>query len=487
MRDPAGLFDPVYLSREIAEIERLAGGPLMEKAGLAVAKFAAERAGSVLVLAGPGNNGGDAFVAARHLKSGWVDVTLVFLGDEKKLPHDAALAYGAWVDSGGICLDRIPDDTKWDLAIDGLFGTGLKRPVSGACFDVIEKLNALGVPVFSIDMPSGICADTGNILGTAVIAAHTLTFIALKPGLLTSDGLDHCGEVRLDPLGLSPLVLKSPGGWLSNSTILQASFKKRPRNSHKGLFGSTAVIGGAKGMTGAALLAARAALKLGSGKVFIGLSGDFQVDFFQPEIMVRDAEGLMESSSLVVGPGLGKSQWAENMLGMALESASPLVIDADALNLIASNRELRETLVSRKGGAVLTPHPAEAARLMGCATGDVQGDRILAAKSMAERFGCPVVLKGAGSVCAFPEGGWVINATGNPGLAQAGMGDVLSGMIGAFLAQGLSLEDAMVSAVHLHGAAADWLVGRGIGPAGMTASEVIDAARRVLNGNRQNS
>ena len=482
MRDLADLFEPVYSASEIGEIENLAAGSLMERAGLAVAEFSAEEAkgNRALVLAGPGNNGGDAFVAARHLKSWGFDVALVFVGEESRLPRDAAQAYRAWIDSGGACLFALSEEKKWDFAVDGLFGTGLKRPVSDEYRDLIGKLNSLGLPVFSIDVPSGIGSDTGKILGTAVNAAHTLTFIGLKPGLLTSDGVDHCGKIHLDKLGLSPIALKAPGGFLSNSKILRASFGKRPRNSHKGMFGSTAVIGGAKGMLGAAILAARAALKLGSGRVIMAC--DVPLDLVQPEIMVGDIEALMDSSTIVVGPGLGKSQWAMDMLRKAIDSEKSLVIDADALNLIASSQTLQQSLASRKGAAILTPHPAEAGRLLGCTAKEVQEDRVGCAKEISSRFGCPVVLKGAGSLCAFPDGYWVINASGNPGLAQAGMGDVLSGMIGAFLSQGLAPDRALLCAVHLHGAAADSLAGKGIGPIGMAASELIEEARALLNG-----
>ena len=483
MRDLSEIFEPVCSRREIETIEKLLDAPLMERAGLAAAQFVRDRiaAGKVLVLAGPGNNGGDAFVAARHLKSWWIDVTLVFTGDSQKLPVDAALAYRAWLGCGGICHPAIPRQGKWDLVIDGLFGTGLKRPLANGYKVMVDAVNALGIPILSLDMPSGVDSDTGAVPGVAVKAAHTLTFIALKPGLLTSDGLDHCGSVHLDALGLDTPALRQVQGWVSNSKIIAASFRRRPRNSHKGTFGSTAIIGGSKGMLGAALLAARAALKLGSGKVFLRALDDFEVDPVQPEIMMRDAAEAMEASTFVIGPGLGKSEAARRLVERALLSKSALVIDADALNLIAQDAKLQQALIGRAGIAVLTPHPAEAARLMGCSIPEIQKDRIAAATGLVRKFGCPIVLKGAGSICAFLDGKWVINASGNPGLAQAGMGDVLSGMMGAFLSQGLFLEDALLCAVYLHGAAAENLSLAGVGPMGMTASELIDASRALLN------
>lgn len=484
MRDLSTIFEPVYFREQIREIEAAASGSLMERAGASVAEFARELIPGrrVLVLAGPGNNGGDAFVAARHLKSWWFEVTLVFSGDPERQPVEAAKTRLAWLESGGDCLSEIPAGGKWDLAIDGLFGTGLTRPLSSAYLNMVGALNALDLPVIAIDIPSGIDADTGSLFGAAVVATHTLTFIAFKPGLLTSSGLDYSGQVRLDPLGVYPGSSMRAQGWRVNAKILDASFKRRPRNSHKGSFGITAVIGGSRGMLGAALLAGRAALKLGSGKVILG-TGDLAVDPVQPEIMIRDPLGGITdgASCIVIGPGLGKSEAARTQVHLALCSDIPLIIDADALNLISNDPELQLCLTSRSAAGILTPHPLEAARLSGCATSAIQNDRVNAAKHLAEKFGCFVVLKGAGSICAFPDGTWVINTSGNPGMATAGMGDVLSGMIGAFLSQGLEPERALLCAVYLHGAAADSMAECGKGPIGMSASEVIDEARVLLN------
>lgn len=481
MRDLSDFFDPVYLRRQIGEIERLAAAPLMERAGRFAAEFVRDgSAESVLVLAGPGNNGGDAFACARLLKSWWMRVDVVFTGEAEKLPEDAACAYRAWVDSGGTCTGDLPEG-RWDLVVDGLFGTGLNRPLSESYGKLVDRVNAMGIPVVSIDMPSGVDADTGVVLGRAIRADHTLTFIGMKPGLLTGDGLDHCGMVHLDRLGLFPLAMLKPQGWMSNLAVLSA-LERRPRNSHKGTFGSVAVIGGSKGMVGAGLLSARSALRLGSGKVFLGTDA-VQVDFMQPEIMVRDASELirMGANAIVVGPGLGKSENSRHLVEAALGSACALVIDADALGLLAEDAALREKLANRRGISVLTPHPLEAARLMQVPVSEIQKDRIASAMRIARTFGCPALLKGAGSISAFPDGTWVINASGNAGLAQAGTGDVLSGMIAAFIAQGLAAPDALLCAVHLHGAAAEKLAEEGGGPVGMSASDTIDAARRLLN------
>lgn len=270
------------------------------------------------------------------------------------------------------------------------------------------------------------------------------------------------------------------------ATLLPAP---RPADSHKGLFGSVGIIGGASGMLGAAFLAGTAALKLGAGRVYLGLidhsmTGAPEMDSEQPELMLRPVHELFKLdhlSCLVVGPGLGMSVDAAFWLACALESALPIVLDADALNLIATQPRLAKLLRTRKAATLLTPHAAEAARLLGTDTATIQNDRMTAATDLAQRFNCLVVLKGAGSICMLPDGECFINTSGNPGLSSAGTGDVLSGIIGAFLAQGLSAENALLLAVHLHGAAADALREQQGGQLGMTASEITDAARSLLN------
>ena len=462
---------------------------LMEHAGLAAAELARELLhdqSSVLILAGPGNNGGDALVAARHLKSWWFKVDVVFTGSPDKLPPDAARALQAWLDAGGTLLEDIPQQSMWGLAIDGLFGIGLARELDERHLRLVKQLNRAELPVLALDIPSGLDSDTGQRLGAAVRATHTLTFIALKPGLFTAYGPDYAGEVHLDTLDIDPTLFATPKGALLQRRQVASALKPRPRNSHKGMLGSVGIIGGAASMCGAALLAGRAALSLGSGRVYVGLLAPDApaVDVLQPELMLRTPEQLFEVdglSCLVVGPGLGQSAQALQLLRRALETELPLILDADALNLIGANPDLVPLLRSRKAGTIATPHPAEAARLLGCSTHDVQQDRVGSALVLATRFNSLLVLKGAGSICAAPDETWHINPTGNAGLSSAGMGDVLSGMLGALLAQRLGLTEAMLLAVYLHGAAADELVAQGIGPIGMTASEVIAAARALLN------
>jgi hydroxyethylthiazole kinase-like uncharacterized protein yjeF len=486
--------DPVFSTGEIRQIEQSERSrsllpDLMERAGLAAAELARallrEKEKRILLFAGPGNNGGDALVAARHLKKWWLDVAVVFTGDESKLPADAKAALKAWRDSGGQLLGDVPPGYRPDLIVDGLFGIGLQRPLEGRYAGLIDWINASGSRVLALDIPSGLNADTGSILGHAVRARHTITFIGLKPGLLTLDGPDHAGAVHVDGLGLELPERTTPGGWLIPASLLGKVLVPRPRNTHKGSFGTAGIIGGAPGMTGAVLLAGRAALKLGAGKVRLGLLADSPgVDPEQPELMLRPAQDLLrmpELTCIACGPGLGQSQAAGHALAAVIEHPAPLVLDADALNLLATDAVLQKALQARRSPSLLTPHPAEAARLLGNTTREIQANRIAAALELSTRFNASVVLKGNGSICALSGGNWYVNATGNPGMASAGMGDVLTGILTALLAQGAEPGLALLAAVWLHGAAADQLEQGGIGPVGMTASEVIDAARRILN------
>ncbi|HSQ03028.1 MAG TPA: NAD(P)H-hydrate dehydratase, partial [Burkholderiales bacterium] len=315
---------------------------------------------------------------------------------------------------------------------------------------------------------------------------HTVTFIGLKPGLLTLDGPDHCGTLHVADLAIDAAGLLPPHGSIIGQALLRDAVRPRALNTHKGDFGSVGIVGGATGMVGAALLAGRAALKAGAGRVYLGLlaAGAPAVDFVQPELMLRASDevlALQHLTALAVGPGLGQNEAALSVLSRALESTVPLVIDADGLNLIGARNGLKQTLQARKAPTVLTPHPAEAARLLGCRTDEVQGDRLAAALRLASSLCCGVVLKGAGSICAWPDGTWAINDSGNPGMASAGMGDVLTGLIAALLAQGCDARTALAAGVHLHGAAADDLVAQGHGPVGLTAGELVDAARSLIN------
>ncbi len=491
---------PIYTTAAMRRLEALAAGgalTLMERAGAAAAEAArrmcGEKSRSILVVAGPGNNGGDAFEAAARLKGEFFRVTVVFAGERGKLPKDAQAALGKWESAGGTLLADIPREAHFDLVIDGLFGIGLTRPLAGAYAALVGRMNALGAPILSLDIPSGINADTGAVMGCAVRATRTVTFIAHKPGPLMLDGPDHCGELSLDSLGKTqPELLIEPEGRLLDAAILDGVPAPRPKNFHKGRAGSVGVLGGGAGMVGAAVIAARAALKCGAGRVYVGLLTPRPpyLDYVQPELMLRKPAELLASDLvdvLIAGPGMGVAAPGPKLLGSALKTEAALVLDADALNLIAANRRLGAVLAKRTRPSVLTPHPGEAARLLGRTTEQVQADRLAAARAIAHNFRSFTVLKGNGSIIAEPGGKFWINPSGNSGMASAGMGDALSGMVAALCAQGAAPLQALLAGTYLHGAAADALVAAGAGPVGITASEVIEAARRLINRPRRSS
>ena len=484
---------PLYRSTTLRQIEaQHREEPLMQRAGAAAADWAGELAranGPVLVLAGPGNNGGDAFEAARLLKQRFFEVCVVSAADPARMPVDAAAARQRFCDAGGATVDKIPSGPRWSLIVDGLFGIGLARPPEGRYAEWIATANVLAerdhCPVLALDCPSGLNADTGEALGRPIRASHTITFIAAKPGLLTAEGPDHCGETRVAPLDLDPPAELAPDGRQLAQGDFLSLLKARRRNSHKGTFGNAGILGGAPSMVGAAFLAARAALKLGAGRVYAALLDPQapSLDPLQPELMLRRPAGLLQTplTALACGPGLGVSLEASELLETALGIKSALLLDADALNLVASERNLQAALASRHAPALLTPHPAEAARLLESNLIEIQADRIAAACEIAARYRCHVALKGAGTVIAAADGRWWINSTGNPGMATAGMGDVLSGIVVALLAQGWPPLPALLAGVHLHGAAADRLVADGVGPIGLMAGEIIDPARQLFN------
>ena len=482
----------LYSVAEVRAIERAAlaaapAGALMRRAGAAASDLAARLlpgGGRALALAGPGNNGGDAMEAAALLAGqGW-QVTIDFRGDPAVLSADAADALRR-AQASAARFGQADMTAGWDLVLDGLFGIGLTRPIAGDLAELVHAVNHLRCPVLALDVPSGLDADTGAIVGpdgVAVRASHTLTFIADKTGLHTADGCDHAGLVEVASLDVDPALYPPPAAWLAGLDLFAAELRPRRQNSHKGSFGDVAILGGAQGMSGAAILAARTAALSGAGRVHAGFLADPPAyDAPHPEIMCRRAADLdLEHAALVVGPGLGSSGQARSMLSQVLAGAGPLVLDADALNMIAAGVDLRNALCHR-AGALLTPHPLEAARLLGCSAVQVQADRLAAARRLAADFGAVVVLKGAGSVIARPDGLVVINVTGSPALATAGTGDVLAGLCGSLLAQHWPAWEAALAAVWLHGAAADLLVDQGVGPVGLVASDLPRAVRSCLN------
>jgi hydroxyethylthiazole kinase-like uncharacterized protein yjeF len=431
---------------------------LMERAGAAAAELAGMLASDsgepVLILAGPGNNGGDALVVARRLRAQGFRVDVVSRADPARLPPDAAHAWAAWRENDGTLMTDIPPSQRYSLVIDGLFGVGLRRDITGEDAHWIAQANALNCPKLALDVPSGLDADSGRVCGCALRADHTLTFLGLKPGLFTADGPDYAGELHLDTLGVDPAALPATPGIALTQLESRHRLPPRARNSHKGQFGHVGIIGGSTGMVGACLIAGRAALQQGAGSVTVGtLDERVVVDYGEPRLMFALPENLLAArlSGLAIGPGLGQSTRARALLETALAAPCSLVLDADALNLLAGDPELARQAARRNHPTLLTPHPGEAARLLGLGIADIQADRIGAAHRLGTQFNAHVALKGAGTVIAHPDGRYAVNTSGGPWLAQAGSGDRLTGMLVALLGQGMAARDALEAAVWLHG------------------------------------
>nr|WP_295778349.1 NAD(P)H-hydrate dehydratase [Rhodoferax sp.] len=448
---------PLFANAQTREAEtshalQLPPYELMRRAGLAVAKFAvaiAPHAKTIWIACGPGNNGGDGYEAAMRLKLWGKYPVVTCLGDSSNMPADAAAARKMASDAGVVFSEAVPP--QYDICIDALFGIGRVRPWDERGADWVQRINAGAVPTVSIDLPSGLDADTGATHGLHVKADYTLSLLTLKPGLFTADGRAASGEIWFNNLGID-----EPEGACARLNNAH-TIPPRAHNTHKGSYGDVCIVGGSGGMTGAALLAARAALQGGAGRVYVGLLGStaMQLDICQPELMFR-ALSEMAYENMTVVAGCGGGDAIVTQLSVLLTQSARLVLDADALNAIAKDVALQNLLTARpKQTTVLTPHPLEAARLMNLSTADIQANRLRIAQAMADRFACTVVLKGSGTVIAAPDVLPHINTTGNARLATAGAGDVLAGLIGARLAAG---RDAFFSAgesVFRHGKVAD--------------------------------
>lgn len=507
---------PLLTTRDIRAVEIAASDTnpqpgLMQRAGAAAATWVRELTGErpdpVLILVGPGNNGGDALVCARELMALGYGCVCVGQPANDKTPADARAAHAAFLAAGGMLKADIPDGAaqahgyRFSLIIDGLFGIGLNQPITAPYAEWVEAANSLSllddIPLLALDIASGLNGDTGVAQDLCITATHTLTYIANKPGLLTGDGPDHSGQVEICDLDIPAALFAaaeaasnvSACGAINHPELWADDLPQRQLNANKGDAGSAGLLGGAPSMAGALILAARSALHAGAGRVYAAALGGSQagaptLDPLQPEIMFRDPASLREAplTALGVGPGLGRSAVSRAVLASALDFDGPLVLDADALVLLPT---LSEQLRERHTPTLLTPHPGEAAVLLDTDIPTVEADRIKAARDIADQYTATVVLKGCGSIIATPDGRWWINTTGNPGMASAGMGDVLTGLTTALLAQGMSPEQALCAAVWLHGAAADVCVESAnlpkLGPLGLTASEVILAIRSLLN------
>ncbi|MFK7963223.1 MAG: NAD(P)H-hydrate dehydratase [Burkholderiaceae bacterium] len=472
------------------ETRALAGadaGELMYRAASALAAMAESLLiaqpvqTSVTALIGPGNNGGDALLALMMLEAGGYQINACSLGQAPNEGTDAHAVWARFQAQGGtfIPIEGLPDllpalsggatrGRHASLLIDGMFGIGLRRPLEGGAARTAQLTHRLDSPLIAVDVPSGINCDTGAIVGgargAAVKASHTITLIGNKPGLYTGPGRAHAGQVSVNTLGIAT---PAPSGLFIDQSWVATRLRKRQTNSHKGSFGSVGVLGGAPAMPGAALLAARAAQATGAGKVTIMSPVASVFDPGSPQLMSGQLERpadldahVARISCLVAGCGLGTDQLASSLLARALVAPIPAVIDADALNLVAgqgAKSDLRGLMLSRGQSVptILTPHPLEAARLLGQSVAQIEDNRVTNAGRLALEWQSTVILKGAGSVIAAPDGRWAIIGSGGPALATGGSGDLLAGIAGALLAQGYPAWEAAAMAAWLHGNAAD--------------------------------
>ncbi len=468
----------------------------MQRAGQAC--FAALRqrwpgATRISVVCGVGNNGGDGLVVAGLAEQAGLQVQLVLVGEDfaGRLRGEALEAW-RWLAPTGLQGDAWHPgvELEGELIVDALLGTGLSGEVRGDSAAVIRQINRAGRPVLAVDIPSGLCADSGAVLGVAVRADLTLTFIGLKQGLLTHQGVDCVGELWFDSLRVPEEVYEEVpvSGFRTDLDDVVELLPRRPRSAHKGHHGHLLVIGGDSGMGGAALMAAHAALRAGAGLVSLATrAAHCSAALVRvPEVMCHavddedDLEPLLaRADALVVGPGLGQQEWGRGLLAAAIASGKPLLLDADALNLLAQG------LVELRSDAhVLTPHPGEAARLLEIEVAELQADRFAQVRALQQRYGGTVVLKGPGSLSCDGDAIHLCSA-GNPGMATAGMGDLLSGVIGALLAQRLPPLDAARVGVLVHATAADRAVAQR-GERGLMATDLLPEIRSVVNGLENN-
>ncbi|MCG8707614.1 bifunctional ADP-dependent NAD(P)H-hydrate dehydratase/NAD(P)H-hydrate epimerase [Brenneria sp. 4F2] len=486
---PHRVFQAEWVRREEVNAARESGlsmHELMRRAGEAAFLIARQyypASRHWLILAGQGNNGGDGYVVASLARSAGITPYVIACPGGGDLPDEAHAARQTWLDQGGAVQDA---DAPWpdniDLIIDGLLGTGLSSAPRSPYDELIAQANAHSAPVVAIDIPSGLNAETGQCAGKAIIADHTVTFIALKPGLLTGKARDVVGRLHYGALGLAEWMAAqaAPIRRLSATSLREWLTPRRP-GAHKGDNGRLLIVGGNDGMGGAVFMAGEAALRSGSGLVRVLTHEQYLSALLsaRPELMAQalTAEslrrGLEWADIIVIGPGLGQDEWGKNALRLAENCNKPMLWDADALNLLAIDPHKRQN-------RLLTPHPGEAARLLNCRVSDIESDRLLAAQKLVKRYGGVVVLKGAGTVIAGEPGQLAIADVGNPGMATGGMGDVLSGIIGGLLAQKLSLYDAACAGCVVHGAAADWLAEQR-GTRGMLATDLMPVLSRYVN------
>ncbi len=485
----------LYTAAQVRELDRLAieerhipGARLMQRAGEAafdLLRTRWPRTRRVVVVCGPGNNGGDGYVMARLAREAGLTVDVLSLGAAEKMQGDAAAARKK-CKSAGVSIRNFQDNflAGHDVIVDALLGIGLERAVEGEWRAAIESINDSRLPVLAMDLPSGLHADTGRVMGVAVRANATMTFIGLKAGLFTGAGCEHSGKIFFNDLGVpSDIYAKVPAlvQRLTESSLL-GLIPGRRRDMHKGDAGHVLVIGGDHGMPGAARLAGEAAYRAGAGLVMLATHPEHaaHISAARPELIVHGVAApeelrplLARADVVAVGPGLGRGEWGDALFGAALDTKLPMVVDADALNILAADPLMHTDWI-------LTPHPGEAARLLGMSTEEIQADRFAAAHELVASFGGVCVLKGAGTLVASLYDGVVsVCDRGNPGMASGGMGDVLTGVIAGLRAQGLISPVAARLGVWAHAAAGDDAAQSG--EIGVLASDLLPHIRHRLN------
>lgn len=453
------------------------------KAAFSLIKKLYPSAKSIAVFCGSGNNGGDGYVLARLLKNAGYFVQINQYKTAEKL-KDSARQAAIEAIAAQVAIQELDDpiDAETDLIVDALLGIGLKGEVSGPLLLAVNQINDALLPVLSLDVPSGLDADTGESLSATVKASQTITFIGRKIGLLTLDGVDYCGELFCDDLGLgSCLDSIKPKAYLLDDS-LNDLLKPRLKNSHKGHFGHLLVIGGNYGMPGSICLSAEAAFRVGAGTVTIATTSLYAGQGLAnlPEAMIygidetKDLDTLLQRATVcLIGPGLGEDEWAKSIFNHVLSAQLPMVIDASGLRLLANNAQHDDNWI-------LTPHPGEAAALLNCTKDEVQANRMEALVNLQDRYGGSIILKGAGSMVIGVDGTKYLCDRGNPGMATAGMGDVLSGVIAGLLAQKISLDEAAQLGVYLHARAGD-LAASTLGERGLKASDLMPYLHFLAN------
>ncbi len=483
----------VYSVASVREMDRTAiedhgipGYTLMTRAGAAATRAARQRfpqAERWQVICGAGNNGGDGYVVARLAASDGIVVSVLTLVDPEKLGGDAARAYRDYITAGGAVMPWQGElDEEADLLVDAVLGSGLEREVSGEFARAVHAVNAHPAPVLALDFPTGIHGDTGEVLGCAVKADLTMTFVGLKAGLFLGEAPGFRGELLFDGLDIPPEIHHvTPEFCRIDDALIERLLPRRSRAAHKGDFGHVLIIGGGAGMPGAVRLCGEGALRAGAGLVSIATdpSHAAMLTATRPELMshgiedANDLDGLLERADVIAfGPGLGQSDWARALYEVVVADSRPQVWDADALNLLAADG-------GEAAHRIITPHPGEAGRLLGQSTADIQQDRRAAAQALAQRYGGVAVLKGAGTLVANSAGRTSICTSGNPGMATPGMGDVLTGIIAGLLAQRLDIEDAAQAGVELHARAGDRAAAGG--ERGLLASDLLRELRPIVN------